>query len=662
MNQAKWIWYYGDYEIFHGNLLNSRREEKGEPYPPFMAFSSIHANVEFVKRFKVEKATEFHVVANGQAQVRIDGFVRHSENAVYSVSAGEHSVGVCVCNLFGLPAAFVDGEIIFTDGSWMANDRSNEVVPVGCEPVYRFADDNVEVFPFSYKKIEPIETERTNDGFLIDFGKETFGFLCIEGAQSPIDVYYGESRNEALSMQDAILREMNVSGEHIKLRQRGFRYVFLNTVSLPKAIWAEYEYLPLTDIGSFRCNDKRVEKIFDLCAYTLHLNSRECYTDGIKRDRWVWAGDAYQAFMINPYLYFDTKIIKRTILHLLGTPPYKQHINTINDYSFYLIISVYDYWFMTDDKEFVSAVYPKVKALYDFCLSRLDKNGFVCARPGDWIFIDWLETLDKEGPHCVEQILLWRATRCIKLLAELIHGDCSNIIDDDALKKRIYEYYYKKELGGFIDGFVSGKNVVNRHANIFAILYDFVDEKERKEIIHQVLLNDNIPQIKTPYFSFYEMLALCKTGNIEITQKQIESYWGGMMDLGATTIWEEYVPGLTGDARYALYGEPYGKSLCHAWGSGPICFLGKYIAGVRPTSAGYKTYVVQPSPGLYKHFKAVVPLKDGKVSVEYKDGQINVLSDCDGGTLIWKGVRYSIERGKELKTSCEEKETRREIK
>lgn len=55
MKQAKWIWYYGDYEIFHGNLLNSRREEKGDSYPPFMAFSSIHANVEFVKRFTIEK-------------------------------------------------------------------------------------------------------------------------------------------------------------------------------------------------------------------------------------------------------------------------------------------------------------------------------------------------------------------------------------------------------------------------------------------------------------------------------------------------------------------------------------------------------------------------------------------------------------------------------
>ena len=648
--QAKWIWYYGDYEIFHGNLLNSRREERGNDYPPFMAFPSIHANVAFEKRYKLDNATDIFVAANGQMQVRIDGAVMHSENSMYSVPAGEHTVCVCVCNMFGLPAAYVRGETVFSDESWMANDRTYESVPVGCEPAYTATDDNVEVFPFSYEKIEPKSGEKADGGFLYDFGKETFGFLHIDGANGKIDVFYGESRAEALDTQSAYLREKNVSGEHIKLRQRGFRYVYLRTSIEPQKVWAEYEYLPFADIGSFCCDNDRVEKIFDLCAYTFHLNSRECYLDGIKRDRWVWSGDAYQSFMINPYLYFDKAIIKRTILSLLGSPPYKQHINTINDYSFYLIISVYDYWFMTGDTQFVAAVYPKVKALYDFCVHRLDENGFVCARPGDWIFIDWLETLDKEGPHCVEQILLWQATRCIKALAEATHNECDTVVDNIALKKRIYEYYYREELGGFVDGFVSGKNAINRHQNIFAILYNFADEKECRKIVDKVLLNENVPQIKTPYFAFYELLALCKTGHVEIAQKRIDAYWGGMLDSGVTSIWEEYVPGLTGNAKYAMYGEPYGKSLCHAWGSGPICFLGKYVAGVRPTSAGYKTYEVCPNPGLYKSFKAVVPLGGGKVTVEYADGKICVLSDRDGGTLVFKGKRYPIRKGQELQT------------
>ena len=647
-NQAKWIWYYGDYEIFHGNLLNSRREEKGDSYPPFIALPSIHANVGFEKRYNLDRNTGFHVVANGQAQVRIDGAVQHAEGFVYAVPEGEHVITVYVCNLFGLPAVYISGEIIFSDESWKANDRSYEEIPVGCEPAYYSADDNVEEFPFSYEKIYPIASEKVEGGFLYDFGKETFGYLYVDGAKNNIDVYYGESRSEALSIKDAILREKNVSGEHIKLRRRAFRYVYVRTEIAPQAVWAEYEYLPLADVGSFCCDDENVKKIFGLCAYTFHLNSREFYLDGIKRDRWVWAGDAYQSFMINPYLYFDKAIIKRTILSLLGTPPYKQHINTINDYSLYLIISVYDYWFMTGDTEFVSAVYPKVKALYDFCVSRLDDNGFVCARPGDWIFIDWLETLDKEGPHCVEQILLWKATCAVKELAAVTHNDCDGVVDEFELKEKIHKFYYKEELGGFIDGYVSGKNVINRHQNIFAVLYDFADEKQSEKIINEVLLNEKIPQLKTPYFSFYELMALCKKGRVDIAQKRIVSYWGGMMDLGATSIWEEYVPGLAGDAHYSLYGEPYGKSLCHAWGSGPICFLGKYVAGVRPTSVGYRTYEVCPNPGLYENFKATVPLNGGKVSVEYADGKVTVLSDCDGGTLVWNGKKYPIQKNARL--------------
>ena len=31
-----------------------------------------------------------------------------------------------------------------------------------------------------------------------------------------------------------------------------------------------------------------------------------------------------------------------------------------------------------------------------FCLGRVDEEGLVVERPGDWVFIDWSE-LDKEG-------------------------------------------------------------------------------------------------------------------------------------------------------------------------------------------------------------------------------------------------------------------------
>ncbi len=642
--KPKWIWYYGDYEIYHSNLLNSRREAYGDDYPAFISYPGIHMNVGFVRECELAEATAFRVKANGKYQVRIDNEPQRAVNGVYSMPAGKHELIVYVCKIHGLPAVFVYGDKIVSDETWKVSDRTWECVSVGCVPGYTSPDDNVEVFPFCYERVDYVCETAYPNGTLYDFGKELFGFLYVNGIGKDFDVYYGESVEEALDTENAILMERNISEKRVKLRQRAFRYVYIRSEVPAGDVYAEYEYLPLNDVGSFICDDENVEKIFEMSAYTLHLNSREFYLDGIKRDRWVWGGDAYQSFMINPYLYFDREIIKRTILSLLGTPPYRQHVNTINDYSFYLIISVYDYWFLTDDSDFIRKIYSKVKALFEFCAGRLDKNGFVCERPGDWIFIDWADSLDKEGPHCAEQILLWQATRCMKKIAEICGENYKSSVDENKLKEMIYTYFYDKQAGGFIDGFQSGQRVVNRHQNILALLYDFTNEEESNLILEKILLNDEITQITTPYFKFFELMALCKNNRVEIAQRSISSYWGGMLRLGATSVWEEYNPAMSGKAHYAMYNEPYGKSLCHAWGSGPICFLGKYVAGVRPTSAGYRTWEICPNPGIYKSFCATVPLPEGKVRVEYTQGKINVLSDCGGGVLCWKGEQYPVQK------------------
>ena len=39
----------------------------------------------------------------------------------------------------------------------------------------------------------------------------------------------------------------------------------------------------------------------------MHLTTREFFIDGIKRDRWVWSGDAIQSYLMNYYLFFDNE-------------------------------------------------------------------------------------------------------------------------------------------------------------------------------------------------------------------------------------------------------------------------------------------------------------------------------------------------------------------
>lgn len=639
--QAKWIWYYGDYELYHSLKLHSMRQEFGIAYPPPFSLSNVHPNVRFKKIVESDADDTVVLKVNGKGYLRIDGVFYLSDTPV-KVAKGKHTILATIINYSGLPAIYLQGKSIVTDETWEVSLCTEDYRAVGCVPEYKKISDNVEEFPFKYKNVSPISETIVDNGILYDFGVETFGKVVVCGLKQPATVYYGESSLEALSKKDAILYEKLSPKNKTVLRARAFRYIFIDTLEKPEKLYAKYEFLPYEDIGSFSCNEEIVKKIFDVSAYTLRLCSREFYIDGIKRDRWVWSGDAYQSFMINRYICADNEIIKRTIIALLGKPPYIQHINGINDYSAYLVLSVYDYYFASGDADFVIRIYDRVKALFNFIVGRLDENGFVRQRTGDWVFIDWGE-MDKQGPHCAEQILLYKTIEVMGELAKIANDSEIVLPSKKKLKQNIYKYFYDEKSGAFIDGYESGKRQIHRQQNVFAILYDFVSDKEKRIITKNVLLNDDIEEIKTPYFKFFELIALCKMGNLDAAKNLLSSYWGGMLSDGATTFYEQFDPNIKDETKYAMYGNKFAKSLCHAWGSGPIYILGRFVAGVEPVSVGGKNFVVKPNTDIYENFNAVVPMNGGKVKVRYGNGKLFVFSDVSGGTLVYKGKQYNLQ-------------------
>ena len=220
------------------------------------------------------------------------------------------------------------------------------------------------------------------------------------------------------------------------------------------------------------------------------------------------------------------------------------------------------------------------------------------------------------------------------------------------MREKINDLYWDEEKHAFIDDYTTGNRNVTRHANIFAILYDLTTEGRKEQIIENVIKNDDVPAIVTPYFKFFELAAMCEIGDFRYVTDMLRSYWGGMVAEGATTFWEKYEPDKKGAEHYAMYDHPYGKSLCHAWGgTTPLYVLGKYILGVRPTAANYERFEVRPCAealGL-GDFSGKVPTPHGDIEVKVGAGEICVLSETDGGTLVLCGKEYEIEKGKELK-------------
>lgn len=652
MNNAKWIWYWGDYEIYHSLKLHERREQYGTVFPPFWYLPSPYPQVEFRKT--VEAPCDFTVTvrAKGKGYVRIGDGPLLPVNKPLVFPKGTHRLLVHIVNPDGLPAIYINSPYLSTDESFAVVPGGNGTakrVAASCTPAYG-EDEDPNVFPFAYTEPLTATQEQVEGGTLYDFGRETFGPVTVCGVRGRVGIFYGESREEALAAEkDCSVWEY--AEKDGVLPPRAFRFIHVRGEAKLSAC---EEYLDIPEKGAFTCDDPQVERIWQCCARTFHLCSREFFLDGIKRDRWVWGGDARQALLISAYLFADREIARRTLISLFPKDFVFQHVNTIADYSLFTIISLWEYYELFGDAETVRCLWERVKLLYDFIHGRLDpETGLLVEREGDWIFIDWAD-LDKNGPLAAEQILLWQTEVCMARLAPLAGADgAPHRARADALRKTILALYFDKEQGAFIDSYTSGRRQVTRHAAILAILFDFADARMAEELFRRVLKNDAIPAIKTPYFKLYELMALCKAGDLVYAQEMLGSYWGKMLAMGATSMWEQFDPAQPIPACYEMYGNPYEKSLCHAWSAGPIYFLGRYCLGVSATAPGYETYEVRPKAGLYRSFSGTVPTARGNIHVAYESGRISVLSDLSGGTLIAAGREYAIPVGTPLTVEAE---------
>ena len=668
--QATWIWYPGDFEVWLGNKFNNRRTERGAFFPPFWKQDSHWPTVVFTKTVELEEEEDITICTEGQYNLSVDGKLQTTS----VIPKGKHVLALKVWNQATPPALFIDGHTIKTDGSWLVTyeDKiwidecgiahgSGIYVPVASGLATGVSPSQ---FSLPTKPLRPVHRETIgtdgSTGTLYDFGRETFGFLRVKNLRGTIRIYYGESREEATDtdhcetldvLTTTVCRDMTAGS-------KAFRFVLVVEAGPTSYddVTMDYEYAPFDTAmsGSFRCSDEELNKIWDVSAYTLELTTREFFCDGIKRDRWVWSGDAIQSYLMNYYLHFDTECVKRTIRQLRGKDPVTAHVNTIMDYTFYWFKSIADYYAYTGDADFIREMWPKMVSLMDYALGRTNADGMAEGMPDDWIFVDWVDfPMHKRGTLAFEQILFWKSLKTMQACASLLH------LSDDAeryhrLAERLHantkDLFFNNGLGAYLHAIEAKclNDQVTKFPNMFAIIYDFASSDEKPLIADNVLQNPEVPPITTPYMRFYELEALCLTGHHTDVLREMKAYWGGMLREGASTFWEKYNPEEQGTEHLAMYGRPYGKSLCHAWGASPLYILGRYFLGIRPTKPGYEEYEVCPVLGGLDWFQGEVPTPFGLIRVRMDAHAIVVSSDGGKGTLIIGNQHIAIPANKEI--------------
>lgn len=676
-NAQTWIWYPGDYEIWLGNQMNNRRTERGAFFPHFWKMDSHYVLVEFSKKIDLAQAEEIEIAVEGTFNIKLDGKLQFGMPKKFILPAGKHSLNIKVWNQATPPAIFINGKTIQSDNSWKVTFEDKEWIDESGKAsdtsatVYMDAEgwpefNAADKLPSKYKlAVTPqvaVKREKTADGELIDFGRETFGYLQMKGlaGKGKVNLYYGESREEALDTKycetldqlsvengqitdNALAKTSTASDVYTLENSKAFRYVYItkeaginyNDVSML------YEYKPVKYRGSFRSSDEELNNIWKVGEYTMHLTTREFFIDGIKRDRWTWSGDAIQSYQMNYYLFFDAQTVRNTIWLLRGKDPVTSHTNTIMDYTFYWFLSIYDYYMYTGDSRFIAQVYPRMQSMMDYVMGRTNKDGMVEGMTGDWVFVDWADGyMDKKGELSYEQVLFTKSLETMALCAKVANNAADQAKYERLaadLRAKLIPAFWNESKKALVHNRLNGvqQEQVTRYANMFASFYNYLSKEQQAAIKTSVLLNDSIMKISTPYMRYYELEALCAMGEHKEVMKEMKAYWGGMIREGATSFWEKYVPTDKGTQHLAMYGRPYGKSLCHAWGASPIYLLGKYYLGIQPVKAGYSEFSITPNLGGLKWMEGTVPTPNGDIKLYMDTKTIKVTATEGKGYLTF---------------------------
>ena len=467
-------------------------------------------------------------------------------------------------------------------------------------------------------------------GFVLDFGREIHGGLQIAtvgGNSRPVvRLRFGESVAETFS--DALSGEKGAGNDHalrdfelmlpicgtIEVGNTGFRFVRVDLVTTGELALSSVRAVslmrPMVRLGSFRCSDERLNRIFETAVRTVHLCCQDKLWDGIKRDRLVWMGDVYPETMSILAVFGAASVLPESFDYMVASTPPNRWMNNIGTYTLWFVRNLAVWYRYTGDREYLRKHAEYLKATMANVASFMTPSNTLegIRRP----FIDWPTEHNRSAVRDGVQALALLTFRDAAFLAKEL--------GDGALKSLCVESASRMErLAGTL-----GPHGSKQAAALLAL----AGLESPEKMFASTIGADGHAGVST-FYGYFMLEAMSAAGEDQRALDTVRDYWGAMLDVGATSFWEDFnlswtnncfridelpVPGkndIHGDYGEACY-RGYRQSLCHGWSAGPAAWLINHVLGIRPTSVGCKTHEVKPFLGDLDWAEGAMALPDGR--------------------------------------------------
>ncbi len=357
--------------------------------------------------------------------------------------------------------------------------------------------------------------------------------------------------------------------------------------------------------GSFHCDDEFLNEYWQKSVRTLYVCMRDTYYDCPDRERAQWWGDEVNELGMAFYALSRSsdKLARKGMLELCNWSfdDGAMHApvpasNYFCELPMQILASVgwygfHNYWFYSGDDSIIPEVYDAVHR-YLHETWKLDAEGLPVYRKGGW---DWPDA----GENCDAKALLppwyYLAIKGEKAFAEQL-GKTEDILEDEAILKRIYENYNSLYWNGTEYRSADFAGSPDDRVQAMAVVSGLA-APDKYQAISRILSEQ---YHATTYMQRYVLEALFKMGKADEAIDRMHRLYPTVMKDDCSTLWEHW---------------NYDGSCNHAWTGGAIIEMGRKIAGIEPLEPGFKKFSVNPRLGKLKKVESRVETVYGPIEI-----------------------------------------------
>ncbi len=417
---------------------------------------------------------------------------------------------------------------------------------------------------------------------------------------------------------------------------RSYRYVLIECdqpfeIRALDAIETGY---PLLEESSFKADDPRVDKIWEVSVRTAARCAGETYFDCPYYEQLQYVGDTRIQALIGYYLSRDRQLQRNAIETLswsIGETGLTQsrypsrQPQSIPPFSLWWVLMRHDQRMYDrlwkgdpDDDEPIDSRGLDVANAFN-ALSGLDltETGW---NFGDWVR-GWAGGVPPGGCRSTMHMLTLYLAHVATEIGLEIGGPRA-----EAQRKALAGFILPQF--EFIDGLVKHKRdpewEPSEHSEALLRLL-----QERLNVPRQPWPAAELAKARaagcTFYFQYYKHLAMKPADYLAELNP-----WHQMIEEGLTT--------------FAEHADPV-RSDCHAWSAHPILGFFQVVAGVTSAAHGWNRARIEPNPGSLRRFDARIAHPDGELKVALEDGKLEVSCPVPFD-LVWQGRSESFPAGK----------------